>query len=140
MIHATGEFPVKSKLLALPLAFLFFLCASVPLPAHHGKGAFDMDKLTVVKGTVARFEFINPHALIFVDAADDKGNVEHWIAESSSNNHLGRGGYDKNSLKAGEQVIVTGHRAKNGAKSLELQCQECMVTDPQGKVLLGYYF
>jgi hypothetical protein len=99
-----------------------------------------MDKLTVVKGTVTKFEFINPHALIFVDAIGDEGIVEHWIAESSSNNHLGRGGYDKNSLKTGEQVIVTGHRAKNGANSLELQCQECMVTDPQGKVLLGYYF
>lgn len=99
-----------------------------------------MDKLFVVKGTVMKFEFINPHTLIFVDAIGDKGTVEHWIAESSSNNHLGRGGYDKNSLKPGEQVVVTGHRAKNGANSLELQCQECSVTDSQGKVLLGYYF
>jgi hypothetical protein len=131
---------MRTKLLVPLFALLALLSASVPVPAHHGKGAFEMGKLTIVKGTVIRFEFINPHALIFVDAADDKGNVEHWIAESSSNNHLGRGGYDKNSLKAGEQVIVTGHRAKNGAKSLELQCQECMVTDPQGKVLLGYYF
>ena len=131
---------MRTKLLFLLCALLACLCASAPAPAHHGKGAFDMDKLTIVKGTVTKFEFINPHALIFVDATDDKGSVEHWIAESSSNNHLGRGGYDKNSVKAGEQVVVTGHRAKNGAKSLELQCQECMVTDAQGKVLLGYYF
>ncbi len=99
-----------------------------------------MDKLTVLKGTVMKFEFINPHTLIYVDAIGDKGAVEHWIAESSSNNHLGRGGYNKNSLKPGEQVVVTGHRAKNSANSLELQCQECSVTDLQGKVLLGYYF
>ena len=131
---------MKSALPSLLAVLLVFLLIPASLPAHHGKGAFDMDKLTVVKGTVTKFEFINPHALIFVDATDDKGNVEHWIAESSSNNHLGRGGYDKNSLKAGDQVVVTGHRAKNGANSLELQCQECMVTDLQGKVLLGYYF
>jgi hypothetical protein len=99
-----------------------------------------MDKLTIVKGTVMKFEFINPHTLIFVDAAGDKGAVEHWVAESSSNNHLGRGGYDKNSVKPGDQVVVTGHRARNGANSLELQCQECSVTDSNGKVLLGYYF
>jgi len=128
-----GFFPVLGVALG-------FLVVSAPLPAHHGKGAFDMDKLTVVKGTVVKFEFINPHTLIFVDAVSDKGNVEHWIAESSSNNHLGRGGYDKNSVKAGDQVIVTGHRAKSGTNTLELQCQECMVTDMQGKVLLGYYF
>lgn len=126
-----------SSLLCVPLAVL---AVASPLPAHHGKGAFDMDKLTIVKGTVMKFEFINPHTLIFVDAVGDKGAVEHWVAESSSNNHLGRGGYDKNSLKAGEQVVVTGHRAKNGANSLELQCQECSVTDLNGKVLLGYYF
>jgi len=99
-----------------------------------------MDSLTTLKGTVTKFEFINPHALIYVDVVGDKGNVDHWIAESSSNNHLSRGGYDKNSLKPGEQVTVTGHRAKNGAYGLELQCKECLIADLQGKVLLGYYF
>jgi hypothetical protein len=140
MIPITGEVHMKHKLQAPLAVALALLILSAALPAHHGKGAFDMDKLTVLKGTVMKFEFINPHTLIYVDAIGDKGAVEHWIAESSSNNHLGRGGYDKNSLKPGEQVIVNGHRAKNGANSIELQCQECSVTDLQGKVLLGYYF
>ena len=131
---------MKNLLSSLLCVALGVLVVSSSLPAHHGKGAFEMDKLTVLKGTVMKFEFINPHTLIYVDAIGDKGAVEHWIAESSSNNHLGRGGYDKNSLKPGEQVVVTGHRAKNSANSLELQCQECSVTDLQGKVLLGYYF
>ena len=99
-----------------------------------------MENLTTVNGTVTKFEFINPHALIYIDVVGDKGNVDHWIAESSSNNHLSRGGYDKHSLKPGDQVIVIGHRAKNGAYGLELQCKECSVEDSQGKVLLGYYF
>ena len=131
---------MKNKLLPLLGVALGSLIVSGPLLAHHGKGAFDMEKVTVVKGTVTKFEFINPHTLIFVDSVGDNGSVEHWIAESSSNNHLGRGGYDKNSVKPGEQVIVTGHRARNGSNTLELQCQECSVVDTQGKVLLGYYF
>ena len=131
---------MKSRLRPLLGTALGLLFASGPVLAHHGRGAFDMEKVTVLKGTVAKFEFINPHSLIYVDVVGDKGNVEHWIAESNSNNHLSRGGYDKNSLKPGDQVIVTGHRAKNGANSLELQCQECSVTDLQGKVLLGFYF
>jgi hypothetical protein len=131
---------LKNRLL-LPLSVVFgLLMVSGPLSAHHGKGAFDMQNVTVVKGTVTKFEFINPHALIYIDAVGQNGNVDHWIAESSSNNHLSRGGYNKNSLKPGEQVIVTGHRAKNGAYGLELQCKECSVEDSQGKVLLGYYF
>jgi Family of unknown function (DUF6152) len=131
---------VKKMLLPLLVVVFGVLMVSGPLSAHHGKGAFDMENLTTVKGTVTKFEFINPHALIFLDVIGDKGNLEHWIAESSSNNHLSRGGYDKNSLKAGDQVIVTGHRARNGAYGLELQCKECSVADSQNKVLLGYYF
>ena len=131
---------MKNKVLPLLSVGFGLLLVSGPLSAHHGKGAFDMENLTIVKGTVTKFEFINPHALIFIGVMSDKGNVEHWIAESSSNNHLSRGGYDKNSLKPGDQVIVTGHRAKNGAYGLELQCKECSVADSQNKVLLGYYF
>ncbi len=102
---------MKNKLFPLLSVFFGLLVFSGPLSAHHGKGAFDMENLTIVKGTVTRFEFINPHALIY-----------------------------KNSLKPGVQVIVTGHRAKNGAYGMELQCKECSVADSQGKVLLGYYF
>ena len=87
-----------------------------PLSAHHGTSAFDMDTLTTVKGTVTKFEFMNPHALIYVDVAGNKGEIEHWIAEESSNNHLSRSGWDKNTLKMGDQVTVAGHRARNGAR------------------------
>ena len=131
---------MKNKLLPLLGVVFGLLMVSDTLSAHHGKGAFDMENLTIVKGTVTKFEFINPHAIIYIDVVGDKGNVDHWIAESSSNNHLSRGGYDKNSIKPGDQVIVTGHRARNGAHGLELQCKECSVEDSQGKVLLGYYF
>jgi len=125
---------LKNKV-APSLAIVFGVLMSVsPLSAHHGTSVFDMDTLTTVKGTVTKFEFMNPHALIFVDVADSKGGVEHWIAEESSNNHLSRSGWDKNTLKPGDQITVAGHRARNGARVLELQCSECSVTDPQGKI------
>jgi uncharacterized protein DUF6152 len=130
---------VKNNLLMFLGVFLCFVITSMPLGAHHGSSAFETDKMTMVKGTVTRFAFINPHALIYIDAVGDKGDVEHWIVESNSNNHLMRGGFDKNSLKPGDQVIVTGRRAKNGTLTLDIQCHECSVTDLQGKVLLGFY-
>jgi hypothetical protein len=125
---------MKNKRVALIALAGGLLLVSVPVLAHHGTAAFEMEKLTTVKGTVTRFEFMNPHALIYVDVAGNKGEVEHWIAEESSNNHLSRSGWDKNTLKAGDQVTIAGHRARNGARVLELQCSECSVTDPQGKV------
>jgi hypothetical protein len=113
----------------------FLLLLSSPVLAHHGTAAFDMESVTTVKGTVTKFEFMNPHALIYLDVAGSKGDVEHWIAEESSNNHLSRSGWDKNTLKPGDRVTLAGHRARNGARVLEMQCSECSVTDPQGKVL-----
>ena len=94
-----------------------------------------MANVTTIKGAVTKFDFMNPHVLIYVDVVGERGKVESWVAEESSNNHLSRVGWDKNSLKVGEQVTIVGHRARNGARALELQCQECSVTDSQGKVL-----
>lgn len=115
---------------------LTLLVVGGPVFAHHGNAAFDMQNLTTVKGTVTKFLFINPHALIFFDMVNEKGNVEHWIAEESSNNHLSRIGWTKNTVKLGTQVTIVGHRAKNAAYTLELQCAECSVGDSQGKAVL----
>ena len=125
---------MKTKQATIKALAVVLLMAPIPVLAHHGTAAFSMENLTTVKGTVTKFEFMNPHALIYVDAVGDKGNVEHWMAEESSNNHLSRIGWDKNTLKPGDLITVTGHRARNGARVLELQCTECSVTDPQGKV------
>ena len=125
---------MKRKRVTVNALAVVLLSVSIPMLAHHGTAAFDMDKLTAVKGTVTKFEFMNPHALIYLDVVTSKGNVEHWMAEDSSNNHLSRIGWDKNTLKPGDVITVTGHRAKNAARVLELQCPECLVTDSQGKV------
>jgi hypothetical protein len=124
---------MKNKRITLIALAGFLLTVSAPVLAHHGTAAFDMVSVTTVKGTVTKFEFMNPHALIYIDVAGNKGETEHWIAEESSNNHLSRSGWDKNTLKVGDLITVAGHRARNGARVLELQCSECSVTDSQGK-------
>ena len=125
---------MKNKCVSAVGVAVGLVMISVPVFAHHGSAAFDFDNLTTVKGTVTKFLFINPHALIYVDVRNEKGDVEHWIAEESSNNHLGRVGWNRNTIKLGSQVTIVGHRAKNAAYTLELQCGECSVADSQGKV------
>ena len=126
---------MKNKLLAFLVMALSLLTISGPAFAHHGTAAFDMEKVTTIKGTVVKFIFMNPHTLIYVDVAGDKGEVEHWVAEESSNNHLSRIGWSNATLKPGYPVTVIGHRAKNGAFTLELQCEECSVSDAESKPL-----
>jgi len=97
------------------------LVGSASLFAHHGASPYDTSKLTTLKGTVTDFQFINPHVVIAVDVADDKGKVENWIGEANSPNVLSRHGWDRDVMKKGDQVTVIGNRGKNGSKTLRLQ-------------------
>lgn len=104
--------------LALPL-FLLMTCAQVS--AHHGSSNYDLSKPTSVKGTISKFEFINPHSAIHLEAKDDSGNAEQWIIECDSPNNLGRAGWTRDSLKPGDQVTIVGNRLKDGSKVMRLQ-------------------
>ena len=105
--------------LALILAALF---VSSPILAHHGETNYDTDKLVSVKATVTNFEFINPHVQIFMDAKNDKGEIEKWICEARSPAMLVRNGdWDKNTLKPGDTITAVGFQSKNGAKVLRLK-------------------
>ncbi len=87
---------------------------SVPVSAHHSFAAeFDRDMPITVTGTVTKVEWMNPHARFYVDAKDDAGKTVNWDFELASPNGLMRRGWNRNSMKIGDTVTVTGHRAKN---------------------------
>jgi len=108
--------PIHAFALALTM---LLVCGQVF--AHHGSSNYDLSKPTSVKGTITKFEFINPHSAIHLEAKDDKGNAEQWLIEADSPNNLGRAGWNKDSLKPGDQVTVVGNRLKDGAKVMRLQ-------------------
>jgi len=112
---------VKNLVLCLTLLFAVLLI-SAPILAHHGETNYDTEKLVSVKATVTNFEFINPHVQIYLDAKNDKGEIEKWICEARSPAMLVRnGGWDKNTLKPGDVITATGFRAKNGTNILRLK-------------------
>jgi hypothetical protein len=83
--------------------------------AHHSFAAeFDRDLPVSVTGTVTKVEWANPHARFYIDAKDEKsGETIAWDFELASPNGLMRRGWTRNSMKIGDTVTVTGHRAKN---------------------------
>jgi hypothetical protein len=109
---------MKIKHSAILAAAVGLLTLVGPIFAHHGTAAYETTQETTVKGTVADFEFINPHTLIFLDVKNEKGDVEHWQVDAQSPNQLTRDGWTKNSLKPGDQIAVTGFRAKNHSNIL----------------------
>jgi Family of unknown function (DUF6152) len=112
---------VKTKLSLLLAGAIGFFCISAPVFAHHGTANYDMTKPITVKGTVTDFQFINPHTLILFDVKNDQGVTEHWQAEATSPNHLVRAGWSKEIVKPGDQISITGFRAKNGSNVMRFQ-------------------
>ena len=87
--------------------------ATTQVSAHHSFAAeFDSSRPLTVTGVVQRLEWTNPHARLFVDAKDDKGNVIHWDFELGPPNGLMRRGWNRNSLKQGHVVTIQGFHSK----------------------------
>lgn len=112
---------IRSRLAILFAVLFCFMAISAPAFAHHGNSAYDMSKTVAVKATVTKFEYSNPHAQVYYDVADDKGNVEHWVAETTNPAMLNRVGWSKETLKPGDQVVLFVNPNKVGAKVTFLQ-------------------
>lgn len=104
------------KFLAMVVSAVAFLSAgSAAIFAHHGNAAYDETKEVTLKGTVTEFDWANPHAQIYFDVKDAKGNVVHWGCETLSPGKLIRTGWNKDAVKSGDQITITLVAAKNGA-------------------------
>ena len=112
---------MKYKLPGFFPVFFGFLMVSIPLFAHHGNAAYDMSKTTSYKATVTKYEYTNPHTQVYFDVTDDKGNAEHWVAETTNPGMLNRVGWTRDTLKAGDQVTLIANPNKVGARVVFLQ-------------------
>jgi Family of unknown function (DUF6152) len=94
------------------------VATAAPLIAHHSFAAeFDAQKPLTLKGTVVKWEMINPHGWITIDVTGADGKTTQWMVETSNPNGLMRLGWTKNSLKAGDQVTIEAYQAKDGSNT-----------------------
>ena len=92
------------------------LAAGSGVLAHHSFAPFDMGAEKTISGTVKQFDWTNPHTWIWVNVPDGHGGVEAWAIEGMSPNFLGRRGWTKSSLKAGDKVSVVIRPLRDGSK------------------------
>ena len=105
---------MKVQVLVLFLA----LAVAAPIFAHHSTIMYNMNSPVTVTGVVKRFEWTNPHAFVFLEVKDEKGNLVEWEVEMMSLNHLRGYGWTRNTVKAGDVISCTGGAAKSGAPSM----------------------
>src|SRR5437899_4868955 len=85
-----------------------------PVKAHHAFGSeFDANAPVLLKGKIAKIEWVNPHTWIHVEVKKDDGTKETWMVEGGSPNTLLRRGANKNTFPEGTEVVVDGYQARD---------------------------
>ena len=93
-------------------ALVFSALAALPLAAHHElRAEFDAKKPVSLRGIVTRFEWNNPHALLYLDVG-----TASWAVEWASPLELRKTGWTRDALKVGDSVTVEGWLARDGSK------------------------
>jgi hypothetical protein len=83
--------------------------------AHHAFAAeFDVNKPLTLKGTLIKWEMVNPHSWFHIGVKDKDGKVTTWMVEGGSPNQLIRTGVTKNTVPVGTELVVEGYQAKDG--------------------------
>src|SRR5713101_7833907 len=90
-----GGNSMRAKL-AVVVAGVWLLLAAVPVWAHHAFSAeFDIKQPLTIRGTLTKWEMINPHSWFHVDVKGPDGVVVPWLIEGGSPNQLIRLGVTK---------------------------------------------
>ena len=110
------------------------LVSVVILLAHHGDAGRYEENLTLLNGSVVELQFTNPHSILVLDVADEKGTVVRWRAEMGGPTALIRQfGWNKNTLKPGDKVTLIGRRVKSGSPYINLTEMAKIVMTDSGK-------
>jgi hypothetical protein len=115
-------------------------CLSAPrLAAHHGTNSnYDRSKQWTAKAVVTEFKYVNPHAQLFFDVTDDKGNVTHWSGELLPNPaQLLRNGWTRKrsteAMQYGTKIVVTVAPSRAGGEAVLV----LKIENEQGEELLA---
>ncbi|HEY7444050.1 MAG TPA: DUF6152 family protein [Vicinamibacterales bacterium] len=91
------------------------LAGSTSVWAHHAFAAeFDVNKPLKLRGTLLKWEMVNPHSWFHLDVKDQDGKVVTWLIEGGSPNQLIRMGVTKNTVPIGTELVIEGYHAKDG--------------------------
>jgi hypothetical protein len=81
--------------------------------AHHSYGAtYDLNKQVTLEGKLVQFVYRNPHSFVTLQAPDATGTQQRWAVEWSGTGQLGGQGVTRESLRAGDQIIIVGRPSR----------------------------
>lgn len=120
------------------LAFVFAIAALVMSAgsvgsAHHSAALFE-DFEVGARGVVAELIWRNPHVLLYWDVKEKDGKTTRWVGEMASVSSIQADGLRRDTLKPGDEIIITYRPAKAGTPDSVIGA----ILRPDGTVVLPW--
>ena len=106
---------MKRNLLIVFAVVSVLALTGATLSAHHSFAAqYDVNNPITIEGTITKVEWMSPHVYFYVDVERD-GRVLNYGVENGAPTRLYRQGWQPDTLKIGDTVIVQGSLARDGS-------------------------
>ena len=90
------------------------LAIALPALAHHSHAMFDYNKDVSVTGTVTQWVLRNPHAYLYIDVKNEKGEIVNYSIEMSNLTQMITRGVGASTFKVGDKVTAKVHPLRDG--------------------------
>ncbi|HMK21254.1 MAG TPA: DUF6152 family protein [Terriglobales bacterium] len=105
--------PRSAKLALATLLLATALLFVRRVSAHHSFASTYSDQTITIEGKVDEFLYRNPHSAVLLEAPGKNGQTVVWAAEWSTAGQLSRQGIEKDMIKPGDHLILSGNPSRN---------------------------
>ena len=91
----------------LGIAGIAMLSATAAYAHHSYAATYDVSESVRLEGKMMRFELRSPHSYVHLQTTGEDGEIQRWAVEWSAPGALGRQGVDRNTLRTGDDIVLT---------------------------------
>jgi Family of unknown function (DUF6152) len=92
------------------------LASGAEVSGHHSFAATYIETQSVtIEGQLVQFLLRNPHSFVHVNVKGPDGSMVRYVVEWGSPTQLGGQGVNRDTLKPGDHVIISGNPGRNPA-------------------------
>lgn len=97
-------------------------CFTAVSYAHHSFAVhYDSKKIVTIAGVAKVFRFTNPHGILELEVKTDKGETQRWTVETTAPVYMQRRGWNRNTIKPGDRIVVEGWPARDGSHLMRIR-------------------
>jgi hypothetical protein len=105
---------MRKAVLASAVGAVLVAATPAAVWAHHSHAMFDTTKVVTVTGTVAGYDYTNPHVYIYLMAEEKGGKASLFTVESPPPQIMNRDRIDLQTFKRGDKVTLSVNPWRSG--------------------------